>query len=104
MSYDVSVCCASCGSNQVRQTNMTSNCAGMWDKAGATLRDWDGKSAIEILPALQKAIERMHADPEDFKELEPSNGWGSLPAAIEFLEGIRDACAKNPDATLSVGH
>lgn len=83
---------------------MTSNCAGLWDKAGARLRDWDGKKAIEILPPLQKAIEWMRREPEDFKELEPRNGWGDLAGAIKFLEGIRDACAKYPDSTLSVGH
>lgn len=102
MSYDVYVRCSACGANQVQQTNMTSNCAAMWDKAGAPLRNWDGKKAVEVLPPLQRAIEWMRSEPKDFKGLAPTNGWGDLPAAVKFLEGIRDACAKNPDADLSV--
>lgn len=104
MSYDVSVTCPTCQSDVLDRGNMTSNVSGMWKKAGANLRDWDGKVGVDVLPELQRAIEWMTNDPEDFRALEPENGWGDLPGCLRFLEGIRNAIARCPNAKLSVSY
>lgn len=43
-------------------TNMTSNIAGVWDKAGAPLREWSGKTGLHVLPELQAAINELSRD------------------------------------------
>ena len=107
MSYDVYIGCSRCGSDLIRphgRNNMTSNLAQMWDKAGARLRDFDGCTGLEVLPKLQAALDYLRSDPEDFRPLEPSNGWGSYEHCVEYLERILAACCRDPEATLRVCH
>ena len=103
MSYDVGMGCSHCGSSVLSQ-NMTSNLAKMWDAAGCPLRDMDGWTGVQVLPKVQQAIDRLKRDPEDFEPMQPDNGWGTYRQCIEFLEKIRDACARFPYETISVGH
>lgn len=102
MSYDVHVNCHTCGNDLVRQTNMTSNLSKMWTEAGAPLKDFDGKTAFEVLPLLQRAIESLTDDALYYQQFVPDNGWGDLKGCIEYLKGLRDACAKEPFATVAV--
>ncbi len=109
MSYDVYVYCHACGSDQMNgHTNMTSNVSGVWDKAGAPLRDWDGKTGIDVLPQLQGAITELSRDMlpyerEEYETLVRGGGtWGTVESALEFLTRIRDAICRNPDAVISV--
>jgi hypothetical protein len=111
MSYDVYVNCSCCGQDLIAggRNNMTSNIAGVWNKAGAPLRDWGGKRAMEVLPMLQNAITTLKNldswERPEYEELVRGGGtWGKFEDAIEYLELIRDACCRDPLATLSVGH
>lgn len=102
MSYDVYINCSRCGEGLVRQSNMTSNLAGMWAAAGCDVKTFDGRKAYDMLPSLQAAIQNLREWPEDYKKYEASNGWGLLPHCLEWLEGLRDACCREPFATVSV--
>lgn len=104
MSYDVYVCCHTCGSDLARQNNMTSNLAQMWDAAGCPLRDFDGRPAYEVLPKLQNALDALHDDPEHFRTMEADNGWGTYEQCITYLTGLLAACARDPFATMAVSH
>lgn len=107
MSYDVYVNCHTCGSDLIRPSgcnNMTSNLSKMWTEAGAPLRDFKGKQALEVLPLLQQAVDRLKDDPFYYRTLEPDNGWGNYDNCVEFLERILAACARDPLARLVVSH
>jgi hypothetical protein len=41
-------------------------------------------------------IAAMKADPEKFKALNPSNGWGDHDSALAFLERVLAACEAHP--------
>lgn len=111
MSYDVYVHCHTCGGDLMNgHTNMTSNVSGVWDKAGARIRDWDGKTGVSVLPELQAAINELSRDmlPYEYQEYESlvrgGGEWGTVESALEFLTRIRDAICRDPYATLGVSH
>ena len=108
MSYDVYVHCHTCGSDLMNgNTNMTSNVAGVWDKAGARIRDWQGKTGVQVLPDLQSAINTLSdlapfERPEYEALVRGGGSWGTIESAVEFLTRIRDAICRDPYATLAV--
>lgn len=109
MSYDVGLhgpenCnCACCRVRRASlEANYTSNCAGMFIKAGLPIRELHGMIAADALPRLNAAISMMVADKPGFEKLNPSNGWGNYEGAVAFLRRIRDACETAPMGRLSV--
>lgn len=61
------------------------------------LRVLSGKKASDTTVMLSVALFRLADKPEDFKVLEPANGWGDLPGAIEVLEALLEAAKEYPD-------
>ena len=51
-----------------------------------------------MLPHLENAIKWIEEKPEDFRELEPSNGWGSISSALRYLKQLRDGCKDYPNS------
>ena len=84
--------------------NMTSNVAPMWREAGCDLRDLKGKKGSEAVKPLCDAINRMMADPEKYKAMNPANGWGDYEGCLNYLRGCHDACYANPDEIIHVGY
>jgi hypothetical protein len=83
--------------------NYTSNAAAMWHRAIGVLGLGDvidtlGQRAEHLIPELARAIDRMRDNPDDYRELEPENGWGDYEGALAFLEGIERACRNYPMA------
>lgn len=112
MSYDISlyldvdtggpepltVCVATIG-------NYTVNVARMWsDALGHSLGDLKDKNAGDSLSALTAAVGKLRADPERYRALEPSNGWGDYDGAVAYLAKLRDACAAHPKASIHIWH
>jgi hypothetical protein len=63
--------------------------------------DWEalrGAPASEVGGMLRSVADRLRADPERFKAMNPPNGWGSYEVAIGFLDRFAGACAEHPRA------
>lgn len=86
--------------------NYTSNVSRMWFEAlgGKSLSDLHGRSAVEALPALDKAVTAMETDPEKYKAMNPPNGWGNYDGALDYLRRLRDGCAQHPKTVVHVSH
>lgn len=85
--------------------NYTSNVAPMWTEAlGHRLADLNEQNAGNSLPALQRAVADMKADPAKYEAMNPRNGWGNYEGALDYLRNLRDACAVYPNATISISH
>ncbi|MFD8577363.1 hypothetical protein ACFV1H_18770 [Streptomyces virginiae] len=112
MSYDISlylsvdtggpepleVCVASIG-------NYTVNVARMWtDALGHSLGDLKDANAGDSLPALTAAVDRLIANPEHYRAMEPANGWGDYDGALAYLRALRDACLVHPKADIRIWH
>lgn len=84
--------------------NYTHNVREMWIKAGCydALYSSDGKKASETLPILNQAILHMSANADEYRKLNPANGWGSYEGALTFLKEWRDFCEQHLDLLIVV--
>jgi hypothetical protein len=89
--------------------NMTSNVNPMYHAAGLGLGDpdfWigylDKKSTKEVAAILIPVYGWLVAHPDEMRELEPKNGWGSYETALQFLREIYDTCLDHPECFLEV--
>ena len=83
--------------------NYTHNCNDMMRDAGYNwVYSLGGQKVIDTIPKFQEMLQNLKHDPEKFRAMNPSNGWGSydslvnlwetdiLPRAIEISEKIPD--------------
>lgn len=84
--------------------NITHNVNSMWHKAGCydALYNSEGKLSKEVSPILQLSLLVMLARPEEFKELNPENGWGDYDGAIDFLVKVIKEFNESPSAKIVV--
>ena len=101
MSLDVTL------NERVYSANITHNLGPMARQAGIYEALWRpeeknyycGKDLIE---PLTKGLALLTSDPERFKALNPSNGWGSYDGFVAFVAKYLEACAEHPDAVINV--
>ena len=91
MSYDVSIHYKD-SDHCLWWRNHTSNTSGMWRLAGCNLADYHGWTTDDILPLVSGAINEMQRMPDTYRQLEPTNGWGTFESTVEFLQDIESAC------------
>lgn len=108
MSYDVDLTIDT-GSDEpahvVECGNYTSNVWPMWaDALGRGLDEFHDAPCSEAAGLLAAGIQRMEADPEKYRAMNPSNGWGDYEGALTYLRGIAEACANHPKCSIWVSH
>jgi len=101
MSLDLSLenRCEMCTSREEHfDRNITHNLIPMWKKAGVydALYNSDGKNPEEFIEVLGRGMHDMRTNPEEYKKLNPENGWGDYEGAIDFLEEFNRACLDSP--------
>jgi hypothetical protein len=107
MSYDVYLEVDAGGDEPVEAywANYTSNCAPMWLRA---MPDTDGLAGMDGIPAqvagayLEAGILRMETEPDEYRALNPSNGWGDFEGQLEFLQRLAVMCRKFPLAKVRI--
>ncbi|MDK1473650.1 hypothetical protein QNO07_09480 [Streptomyces sp. 549] len=111
MSYDISLhLTVDTGGPQPHEAgfdvgNYTSNVARMWNRAlGYRLADLHDRIAGDALRDLQRAVAAMEADPDVYRRMEPSNGWGDYEGALACLTRLRNQCATVPKARIYISH
>jgi hypothetical protein len=60
--------------------------------------------ANQLIDLLERGLRRL-ADPErreEFRKLEPSNGWGSFDGLVKFTREYLEACRDYPQALIRV--
>lgn len=88
--------------------NHTSNCSPMWAKAlrSAGCEVWpselNGKRAGEYAKRLEQAVAHMAQHPDEYRPMNPTNGWGSYETALEYLSKIADGAREFPSSTIRV--
>ena len=80
----------------------THNLTPMWDKAGVkdALYNSDGKAAGETIAALEAGLADMRAKPEEYRALNPANGWGDYAGALRFLTAWLALCKRSPQSII----
>jgi hypothetical protein len=91
--------------DSVFECNITHNLTKMADAAGIYEELWRPDEiaithARELIEPLTAGLERLRADPEKFKALNPPNGWGDYDGLVRFVSAYLEACRQHPDATV----
>ena len=88
---------------EIYESNVTYNLADIYykciDGGFKTLKNMTCK---EALPIITKAIINMLENEEEYKKLEPSNGWGTYEGLLQKLRYLRLCCEHNPDGIIEV--
>lgn len=87
--------------------NITHNLGEMADAAGVYVACWrpeesDWTTAKQLISPLTAGLLALQSDPNKFRELNPSNGWGSYEGLVRFVSRYLDACKEYPEAEISV--
>ena len=85
---------------EIYETNITYNLAPMYYKAidkELGLKKIKGMSCKKALPIIENAIKDMIDNKEEYKKLNPKNGWGTYDGLLEKFKEIRNICEDNLD-------
>ena len=86
--------------------NMTSNVAPMWRKAMPDeydgLAGLDGLRCSDVIDALRGAVDRMKAEPDAYRTMNPPNGWGDYESALEYLTNLCGLAMAHPACFIRV--
>ncbi|MEO3856157.1 hypothetical protein [Acrocarpospora sp. B8E8] len=84
--------------------NYTMNVFPMWADAlnGMSLREYHHALCSEAAGPLADGVKRMEADPEKYRAMNPSNGWGDYEGALNYLRAVAEACAAHPKCRIVV--
>ena len=76
----------------------TYNLTPMWRKAGACqlTRDFDDRSCEDLAPVLAAALDHALAHPDEYRELNPANGWGDYEGFVEVLSRFAELTSLHP--------
>lgn len=87
--------------------NITHNLNKMAFEAGVYEAMWRPEEkgwskAKDIAPVLELGLERLLADPDKYKALNPQNGWGNYDGLVAFVIAYLEACKEYPESFIRV--
>ncbi len=90
--------CPHCGHSETEEITdgITYNLMPMFRAAGWDHNDYDGWSGEEMLPIAKEVLAKLVADPDEFREFNPPNGWGTYEDAVWFFDALTSACERCP--------
>lgn len=96
MGYGIYLSCPTCG-ECAEMGDISRNLGFMYfDVLEAGIRGLDNMKASDAIPQLETAIQKLEADPEKYRAMNPSNGWGSYEGLIEVLKRLLENCREKP--------
>jgi len=89
--------------NVVFDYNITHNLGPMAKAAGIYMELWRPEElgitkAVQLIEPLREGLHRLKVEPNNYKELNPDNGWGDYEGLVKFVSSYLDACYDYPDA------
>ena len=93
--------------HEVFAGNITHNLVPMAKKVGLYYVLWRPdelgiKDAGDLIDCLGNGLVLLKSDPERFKKLNPTNGWGDYELLVKFCEDYLEQCKTHPDARIRV--
>jgi len=88
---------------EIFDSNITYNLGKMYYKCiDGGFKALDGMVCEKAIPILNKAIEDMVVNKEEYEKLNPANGWGTYDGLLKELKRMRDCCENNLDGIIEV--
>lgn len=84
----------------IYEANITYNLAPMYYKAidkDLGLKKLKSMNCEKALPIINKAIDDMVKNKQEYEKLNPENGWGTYEGLLKTFREIREVCEDNPD-------
>lgn len=96
-SYNAELYCSNITNNLVEMAVACNLYTYLWkpEELGYTL-------ARELIAPLELGLEKLYDEPQKYRKMNPSNGWGSYDILMRFTQHYLYACVKHPDAIVSV--
>ena len=87
--------------------NVTHNLAPMAREAVLYRHLWEPEElgiekAGDLISPLKVGLSMLREYPEQFKKLNPANGWGNYDGFVIFVAEYLEACIKHPKAIISI--
>lgn len=89
----------------VYEDNITYNLAPMYYKCidiDGGLKALNGMKCKNAVPVLNRAIDDLIENKEEYEKLNPKNGWGSYEGLLKSLKSLRIACLENPNGKVEI--
>lgn len=89
----------------VYEDNITYNLAPMYYKCidiDGGLKALNGMKCKDAVPVLNRAIDDLIENKEEYEKLNPENGWGSYEGLLKSLKSLRIACLENPSGKVEI--
>ena len=89
----------------VYEDNITYNLAPMYYKCideNLGFKLLDGMKCRDAIPVLNRAIDDLIENKEEYETLNPENGWGSYERLLKSLKSLRIACLENPNGKVEI--
>lgn len=90
---------------EIYERNVTYNLADMYYKCidkEQGFKKLNGMNCKEALPIIYHAISDMLNNADEYKKLNPKNGWGSYEGLLVTLQEMRNCCENNSDGIINV--
>lgn len=84
--------------------NCTYNLRPMWEKAGIyqTFTDIQDAKTVDLGPKLLAGLTDAIQHPQEYRALNPPNGWGNYEGFVELLVIFARACYEHPTGIVRV--
>ena len=103
MSYDFELQTPNETSLSGTSRNYTSNVGAILTKAlEMNIHDCNGKKGCELNSIFLKAISNILNNRNEYKKLEPENGWGSVDGVLELLVFYQGWFYEEPDMIFTI--
>ena len=66
------------------------------------LLDKEKPNQKEFIKILNRAIDDLIENKEEYEKLNPENGWGSYKGLLKSLKNLRIACLENPNGKVEI--
>ncbi len=90
---------------EIFEANITYNLSDMYYKCIDKKRGFkklDNMKCKEALPIINNAITDMLNNANEYRKLNPRNGWGSYEGLLTKLQEMRNCCESNPDGIINI--
>lgn len=90
---------------EIYEDNVTYNLSKMYYKCIDKEKGFeklDGMNCKKALPIINNAIQDMLNNADEYRKLNPKNGWGSYDGLLKTLQDMRNCCESNPDGKINV--
>jgi hypothetical protein len=89
------------------RANITHNLGKMAQACDLYLAMWRPEEigcvfARDIIDLLRQGIEKLISDPDEYKKLNPKNGWGDYEGLLKFAREYLQACRDYPEAKIYI--